>query len=218
VLIKTSVIESSPWRRWWWVLAWHPLWRPAPKEGGGFPRGQQPVGPPSSLAMVLILRSFFLSLGGCQGVEIRDNGWPQSKVWFPLNIYRWRCNLGHRMNAPLIQGLLGTSRTFLKHHSVLYEPIKLWLGWIHQAWQEFVSITSPIFGILKLLMDHLVMQANPGICTLIGMNFMSKMKHIEFPTTFSIGTFYLTMSSGSTVVIFEKSSAGTYSRKFQISP
>jgi hypothetical protein len=37
--------------------------------------------------------------------------------------------------CPLIQGLLGTSWTFLGLPYVLYEPIKSWPGRIHQVWQ-----------------------------------------------------------------------------------
>jgi hypothetical protein len=50
---------------------------------------------------------------------------------------------------PWIQGLLGTSRTFLGLSYVPWEYIKSWLGRIHHIWKEFESITSLIYVILN---------------------------------------------------------------------
>ena len=61
-------------------------------------------------------------------LEIRGYGERPPKVGFPINIKSWRCNLGHGIDAPLIQGLLITSRTFLELPSILHEPPKSWLG------------------------------------------------------------------------------------------
>jgi hypothetical protein len=52
----------------------------------------------------------------------------------------------------LIQGLLGSSRTFVVTPPRPHKSFKSWLGQIQLTWQEFESITSPTFGFLKLLL------------------------------------------------------------------
>ena len=75
-------------------------------------------------------------------------------------------HLGHGIDAPLIPGLLGTSRTVLGLPSVLHEPIGSSLGRIHQIWQELESITSPIYVFPKLL--ELFDKTDPGVTYHLG--------------------------------------------------
>jgi hypothetical protein len=51
-----------------------------------------------------------------------------------------------------IQGLLGTSRTFMVTLIKAHKSPNSWLGQINLIWQEFKSTMLPTFGILKLLL------------------------------------------------------------------
>jgi hypothetical protein len=53
---------------------------------------------------------------------------------------------------PWIQGLLGTSRSFMVTPTKAHKSLKSWLGRIDLIWKEFESITSPNFIIPNLLL------------------------------------------------------------------
>jgi hypothetical protein len=53
---------------------------------------------------------------------------------------------------PWIQGLEGSSIIFMVTPTKAHKSLKSWLGRIDLIWQEFESITSPTFGIPKLLL------------------------------------------------------------------
>jgi hypothetical protein len=55
---------------------------------------------------------------------------------------------------PWVQGLLGTSRTFMVTPRKSHESPISWLGRIDLIWQEFESTTSPTFEIPKQFMYH----------------------------------------------------------------
>jgi hypothetical protein len=61
-------------------------------------------------------------------------------------------SLGPSDQNPWIQGILGTSRTFMVTPRKAHKSPNLWLGRIDLIWQEFESTTSPTFGIPKLFL------------------------------------------------------------------
>jgi hypothetical protein len=90
---------------------------------------------------------------------------------------------------PWIQGLLGTSRTFMVSTIKAHKSHKSWLGRIYPIWKEFESITSPTFGISIYL------------CTLQKLGYIQRIRHHfltnfisisirkNIPTTFMFNTF-----------------------------
>jgi hypothetical protein len=107
-----------------------------------------------------------------------------SRYYIVLETSPWSSELTH-----LIQGLLGTSRTFIVTPRMPHKFLKSWLGRIHLIWQEFESITSSTFGFPKLLLYPLEIGVSRSHTTSIWTNFTSISMRIKFPTTLMVNNF-----------------------------
>jgi hypothetical protein len=134
-----------------------------------------------------------------------------AKQGFPLNIWRYRCNLGHGMDVPLIEVLLGTSRTFLRVHKVV-----IWTS--PSNMDEVVSITSLVFGFLKLPLYPSAKRApishTNSVQGILHVNLNLKIIH----NFYLLHLFHLSPSLYLFWEIFKKYHVWTYLRKLQISP
>jgi hypothetical protein len=120
---RRSSLKKSRWS----------IWRMRPQR-------QHPL-PPHFLGDGATIEELLPLLGGCLWLGVS-----KSRVSPQYIEVKMQCD------THLIQELLNTSRTFLGTPLYPHKSIKTWIGWIHNIWQEFKSITSPSFGIPKLLL------------------------------------------------------------------
>jgi hypothetical protein len=117
------------------------------------PRGAPPPCPCSSLYLLGTIEDPF-------PLDMAAKGEENSQLWVvPLKnrvsgqYIVLEASPGSSDQNPWIQGLLGTSRTFMVTSRKAHKSpnSKTWLGQTNFIWQEFESTTSPTFGIPKLL-------------------------------------------------------------------
>jgi hypothetical protein len=136
------------------------------------------------------LSTFFIGDGAGVEVSLLFLGCCQGEA----NSWLWLGALENRVSDQYIvleasPGLEDLSRTFMVTPTKVLKSPKSWLGRIGPIWQEFESITSPTFGIPKLLLYASKIGVYLAHMTFVLDEFYVNQHQKKISTTFRMRTF-----------------------------